>query len=126
MEIITIISEQDNIRTTLIVRSKNGSKPSPNNYNIVPQITVDNTLDLLGLERVPLNELIPKYRQIKSDDDIIGQVCSICQDEFKPKEFKRELNCKHIFHKKCIDKWLKEHLNCPFCRTNICPKTKTA
>jgi hypothetical protein len=127
MENITIIFEQDNVKTTLIVRSKNGSKPSSNNYNLIPQIPVDSTLELLGLERVPLKELIPKYKQIKFGDSIIGQTCSICQDEYKPKEYRRELNCKHSFHKKCIDKWLKNHLSCPFCRSNICsPKTKSA
>ncbi len=122
MDHITIIFEQDDVKTTLIVRSKNGSKPSSNNYNIVPQIPVDSTLDLLDLERVPYNELVPKFKQIKIGDKLIGQLCSICQENYKPKEYKRELNCKHIFHKKCIDKWLKSNLSCPFCRHLISSK----
>ena len=127
MDNITIIFDQDNIKTTLIVRSKNGSKPSSNNYNLVPQIPVDSTLELLGLERVPLRELVPKYKQIKYGDKIVGQLCSICQEEYKPKEYKRELSCKHSFHKKCIDKWLKNNLSCPFCRMCIgSSKTKSA
>jgi len=119
MDNITIIFDQDNVKTTLIVRSKNGSKPTSNNYNLIPQIPVDSTLELLGLERVPLRELIPKYKQIKNEDKIIGQLCSICHDEYKAKEYKRELNCLHTFHKKCIDKWLKNNLSCPCCRENI-------
>ncbi len=119
MDNITIIFEQDNITTTLIVRSKNGSKPSSNNYNLVPQIPINSTLDLLGLERVPFDELVPKYKQIKIGDKLIGQPCSICQEEYKTKEYKRELNCDHVFHKKCIDKWLKTHLTCPCCRSQI-------
>jgi hypothetical protein len=119
MDNITIIFDQDDITTTLIVRSKNGSKPSSNNYNLVPQIPVDSTLELLGLERVPLRELVPTYKQIKDGDKIIGQLCPICQEEYKSKEFKRELECLHSFHKKCIDKWLKNNLSCPFCRCII-------
>jgi len=119
MDHITIIFEQDNTKTTLIVRSKNGAKPTSHNYNIIPQIPVDSTLELLNLERVPFNELVPQFKQIKLGDKLIGQMCSICHDNFKEKEFKRELTCKHSFHKKCVDKWLKTNLSCPFCRTQI-------
>lgn len=119
MDNITIIFEQNNVKTTLIVRSKNGVKPSSNNYNLVPHIPINNTLDLLGLERVPFDELVPKYKQIKPEDDLLNQSCSICQEDYKVKEYKRELKCKHTFHKKCIDKWLKTKLSCPFCRLPI-------
>ena len=27
--------------------------------------------------------------------------------------------CKHIFHKSCIDKWIKKSPTCPICRTRI-------
>ena len=113
---ITIIFKHNDMNTTLIVRSKNGAKLTSNNYNIVPLISMDNTLELLDLERVPFNELVPKYKQIKSEDILLGQSCSICHEDYKIKEFKRELNCKHYFHKKCIDKWLKNNLSCPVCR----------
>jgi hypothetical protein len=119
MDHITIIFEENDVKTTLIVRSKNGVKPTSNNYSVVPQIPVDSTLELLDLERVPFNELVPKYRQIKIGDKLIGHQCSICQEDYKLKEYKRELSCKHIFHKKCIDKWLKNNLSCPYCRKNI-------
>ncbi len=119
MDYITIIFEENDVKTTLIVRSKNGIKPTSNNYNIVPQIPVDSTLDLLDLERVPFNELVPKYKQIKIGDILLGQYCSVCQEDYKVKEYKRELICKHSFHKKCIDKWLKNNLSCPFCRVKI-------
>ncbi len=51
--------------------------------------------------------------------------CSICCDVVKCNEFVRKLPCKHKFHKKCVDKWLKtllkksENTNCPLCRKNI-------
>jgi hypothetical protein len=49
-------------------------------------------------------------------------VCSICCDYFKVEEYFRELPiCKHIFHKKCIDKWFYKdikNMKCPICRTS--------
>lgn len=118
MNNITIIFDQNNTRTTFVVRSKNGVKPISNNYNLIPQIPIDNTLELLGLERVPLNEILPKYKQIK-DESFIENNCSICQERFKLREYIRELKCSHIYHKKCIDKWLKDNLTCPYCRSDI-------
>ncbi len=64
---------------------------------------------------------LPKYRKIKEGDRLINEldVCSICHDNYKVNEFKRELNiCGHIFHKKCIDKWFlnNKNLECPLCR----------
>lgn len=115
MNNLTIIFEQNNITTTLIVRNKNGQ----GDYNDNLSQPINNTLNILGLEQVPFSELVPRYKQIKSGDNLIGQQCSICQEEYKIKEFKRELECKHMFHKKCVDKWLKTHLTCPFCRCSI-------
>ena len=51
-------------------------------------------------------------------------VCSICldsTDNTKTKNFKLVTNCCHIFHKKCLKRWLttdyKKH--CPVCRTKL-------
>jgi len=64
---------------------------------------------------------LPKYRKIKADDSLLhnSDICSICHDNFKLNEFKRQLNlCGHTFHKKCIDKWFisNKNLECPLCR----------
>ena len=59
-------------------------------------------------------------KKIKENDCLIDSVCSICLDNYKKNEYYRTLDCKHVFHKKCIDVWLKkDHLNCPMCRSNI-------
>lgn len=64
---------------------------------------------------------IKNYRLCKQQDI----ECCICCENVKTNEYIRELNCGHVFHKKCIDKWLlssmkeKETVSCPICRTVI-------
>ena len=67
-----------------------------------------------------INDVLKNYIYIKKDDEIIGKKCLICMDKFKHKEYKRILpGCKHYFHKKCIDKWLKKNSTCPICRQEL-------
>lgn len=66
---------------------------------------------------------LPKYQKIKDTSDTIfsTSICSICQDNFTKGEYFRELPiCKHIYHKKCIDKWFSTdfEMRCPMCRTS--------
>ena len=60
-----------------------------------------------------------KLKKIKEDDPLINTVCSICLENYKKNDYYRTLNCNHIFHKKCIDRWFKNQETCPMCRTNI-------
>jgi len=45
--------------------------------------------------------------------------CSICLEEFKEEENLVMFACKHIFHKKCIEDWVKANIQhsvkCPIC-----------
>lgn len=45
--------------------------------------------------------------------------CNVCIEEFEEKESIRMLPCLHIFHRKCIDRWLKTNATCPVCRASI-------
>jgi E3 ubiquitin-protein ligase SDIR1 len=47
------------------------------------------------------------------------ETCIVCLDEHKPGQMMRTLPCMHVFHLKCIDKWLKNSLECPVCKTRI-------
>jgi len=68
-----------------------------------------------------INCALSKPTKIKDSDNILNESCLICIDNYKKGEFKRELpKCKHYFHKKCIDKWLKKKANCPICRDTLC------
>tara|TARA_B100000902_G_C26596178_1_gene568209 strand:+ start:32 stop:484 length:453 start_codon:yes stop_codon:yes gene_type:complete len=65
-----------------------------------------------------------KYQKIKNTDDVLknNQQCSICREKFQEGEYKRILpHCFHIYHKKCIDNWLKndENRSCPLCRKSF-------
>ena len=44
--------------------------------------------------------------------------CGICLDIITLENYK-QLECKHIFHIKCIDQWLSVVKNCPYCREQV-------
>lgn len=50
--------------------------------------------------------------------DLQSVECLIC---YEPCVFPsiKQLECHHIFHIKCIDKWLQKNPNCPLCRKHI-------
>tara|TARA_B100000900_G_C20326326_1_gene612306 strand:+ start:126 stop:533 length:408 start_codon:yes stop_codon:yes gene_type:complete len=62
-----------------------------------------------------------KYKRVKEGDNIENKECSICLEEFSKNVGYRVLGCGHIFHKRCIDKWLYKDnkLKCPLCRVDI-------
>lgn len=71
-----------------------------------------------------LKELGP-YRRIKENDKLLESECVICSDKYQKDEGVRDLDCSHIFHKKCIDRWFKEGSTCcPICRK--CPFKKSS
>jgi DNA-directed RNA polymerase subunit RPC12/RpoP len=45
--------------------------------------------------------------------------CVVCQEDFKKDEQLLRLECKHIFHKKCLKEWLERHNTCPMCRHEL-------
>uniref|UniRef100_A0A6N2LL55 RING-type domain-containing protein n=1 Tax=Salix viminalis TaxID=40686 RepID=A0A6N2LL55_SALVM len=48
--------------------------------------------------------------------------CAICLAKYSEGEGVRKLNCKHTFHKDCLDKWLQKCLaTCPLCRAKVLP-----
>ena len=67
------------------------------------------------------NNKLNGYKRIKDSNVLLLESqCPICLDLFKKNECYRVLHCNHIFHKKCIDRWIKKDKNeCPMCRTNI-------
>ncbi|KAJ2400663.1 hypothetical protein GGI23_001892 [Coemansia sp. RSA 2559] len=58
-------------------------------------------------------------RTITADEASAKLDCGICMDEYKAEEVVVELPCKHVYHKDCIEHWLKMNGTCPICRTRI-------
>ena len=56
---------------------------------------------------------ISKYSSRKED------TCAICKQTFKGTDIIKEFCCKHIFHKKCLLKWLQTSNICPLCKHNL-------
>jgi hypothetical protein len=62
------------------------------------------------------------------NDENVDFECSICLDIIENNNFIKLINCKHIFHRSCINEWKKINNTCPLCRKNISNyfKVKTA
>uniref|UniRef100_A0A914L348 RING-type domain-containing protein n=1 Tax=Meloidogyne incognita TaxID=6306 RepID=A0A914L348_MELIC len=58
-------------------------------------------------------------RPVKSGDRELNSDCPVCIDPYKPGDILRQLPCRHIFHKSCVDPWLLEHRTCPMCKSDI-------
>ena len=51
-----------------------------------------------------------------SNSQSAPDTCPICIEEFVEKERIRTLPCFHIYHVRCIDRWLKRNAKCPICK----------
>ena len=67
-----------------------------------------------GLSKDKINKIPEKpFHKALFDDNI---QCIICMEGFNENEFVKQLPCKHIFHAECINHWLSQQKNCPFCK----------
>ena len=69
-----------------------------------------------------VNESLGSTRRVMHEHHFQGQECAVCHSNYKLNEFVRTLPiCKHYFHKRCIDPWIKKNHTptCPICRTLI-------
>lgn len=49
---------------------------------------------------------------------IYDENCPICFEEINHKNSKK-LQCGHLFHVDCLDKWFEKNYTCPMCRTEV-------
>ncbi len=76
--------------------------------------------DSVHLERRKSQIKNIQYKKVKERDSLTEVQCPICIENFSLGEYHKTLNCQHVFHKKCIDRWFKrDHSDCPMCRTKI-------
>ena len=92
------------------------------NDPMIHQLLNENLLNQLDLDRMdpsmrPLNESELRHIKLeKASDKKEKEICSICCDEIVAKaRIRRMPECRHSFHQKCIDNWLKMKPICPNC-----------
>lgn len=75
-----------------------------------------------------IQEALPvvRYEEIATaaEGKYVGGGCAVCLYEFEAAEEVRRLsNCRHVFHRGCLDRWLEhEQCTCPLCRTPLLPE----
>jgi hypothetical protein len=95
---------------------------------------ISNSLNLINIDNFSYDELLDRFpnksswvgaseKQIKKNSsefkinkDTKKDSCRICLCDYKEEDVCRRLQCKHTYHKKCIDKWLIKNAICPLCK----------
>jgi hypothetical protein len=80
----------------------------------------------VGLDEASISSIaVTRYR---AGAGLLGASdCSVCLGEFQDGELVRLLpKCAHAFHVPCIDTWLRAHVNCPICRSDVLDPAVTA
>ena len=69
-----------------------------------------------GLTKDKINKIpLKPFHKALFDDN---NNCIICMEGFSEGELVKQLMCGHIFHGDCIDHWLSQQKNCPFCKAD--------
>ena len=72
-----------------------------------------------GLSKDQINKIpVKPFHKTFFEDN---SQCIICMESFNENELVKQLSCGHIFHEDCINQWLEQQKNCPFCKAEcIC------
>jgi len=70
-----------------------------------------------GYEKNKINNITNNIIYYRSDIDI----CSVCLNSYIENDIICQIKCSHIYHKTCIDTWIKfsKNLTCPICRKEL-------
>ncbi|KAJ0048896.1 hypothetical protein Pint_15122 [Pistacia integerrima] len=75
----------------------------------------------LSVSALLIREILPvvKFSDLVDPPDS----CAVCLYEFEDQdEIRRLTNCRHIFHRSCLDRWMGyDQKTCPLCRTPFIP-----
>lgn len=79
--------------------------------------------ELRSISASLIRELLPvvKFSEVS---DSAPESCAVCLYEFEDDdEIRRLTNCRHIFHRSCLDRWMDhDQKTCPLCRTAFIPE----
>jgi RING-H2 zinc finger protein RHA1 len=85
----------------------------------------DSTPEFQPVSPQLIREILPvvKFSEVSSLVDSPPERCAVCLYEFEVHdEIRRLVNCRHIFHRGCLDRWMGyHHGTCPLCRTAFIP-----
>ncbi|KAL2937461.1 E3 ubiquitin-protein ligase RZF1 [Bienertia sinuspersici] len=66
----------------------------------------------------------PKTTEKHREED--RKSCAVCLEDFEAREEVMLTPCNHMFHEECIVPWVKNHGQCPVCRTSFCERQQNA
>ena len=90
---------------------------NPNNLDSVLFNSFDDELNnCSNTNNVNYKETIKRLKEKKILEEAN---CSICLEKIEKNTKILKINCKHKFHTKCLDSWLKINNKCPLCRKKI-------
>ena len=72
--------------------------------------------------RIELHSKLNKMYDIQkySEENLTNSNCTVCMEDYNHNENTCVLkNCKHVFHKGCIDKWIQTKQICPNCNGQL-------
>ncbi|CAI2305433.1 unnamed protein product [Caenorhabditis sp. 36 PRJEB53466] len=79
---------------------------------------MENNIDGRGFNDNEISMYLPMKKVTQQHVDN-GAQCTTCFDTFKLGDDVGCLDCNHIFHRPCIEPWLKNKNSCPVCRQNV-------
>ncbi|KAL1189791.1 RING-H2 finger protein ATL43 [Cardamine amara subsp. amara] len=86
-------------------------------YNPLPKSILLRSLSLYYRNKNSGNENSRNTQDLSGEED--EKRCTVCLEDFEPKETVMLTPCKHMFHEECIVPWLKSKGQCPLCRSII-------
>jgi len=90
--------------------------PNPDKMSYEQLLQLEEEVGIVnkGLSMDKIKEIPKKpFHKALFDDNC---QCIICMENFTETELVKQLPCGHIFHEDCIDHWLTQQKNCPFCK----------
>lgn len=78
-----------------------------------------------SVSAILIRQILPvsRFHELCVEDDVPDR-CAVCLYEFEgQEEIRRLANCRHIFHRTCLDPWLdQDQKTCPLCRALFIPE----
>ena len=83
----------------------------------------DNRSDAAGDEPQLFESVVSSWLPMSTyhEVDQAGEccACSVCLQPYSEDDTVKRLPCLHVFHARCIDRWLAHSPSCPYCRLDI-------